>query len=63
MSLDDRYGISAMVRCANWIEDELAVEIMGIGRGCLDRPETHTLECVGRMLFVLDHVRWWLRLS
>jgi hypothetical protein len=50
-------GVSGMVRAAIWLECQLDLEILGIGRGGLDCKESCTLEAAGKHLsytIVLD---------
>jgi hypothetical protein len=50
-------GVSSMVRCALWLEKQLGVEILSIGRGGLDRENSCTLQGSGKNLaytIVLD---------
>jgi hypothetical protein len=39
-----------MVRCALFLEIQLDIEILGIGRGALDRKDSCTLEAAGKHL-------------
>jgi hypothetical protein len=43
-------GVSAMVKCALFLDVQLDIEILGIGRGGLDRKDSCTLEGVGKHL-------------
>ena len=55
-----------MVRAALWLEDQLGVEILGIGRGALDRRDSCTLEASGKHLtyaIVLDGSFVFLRVQ
>lgn len=44
------FGVAGMVRCALWLDVQLGIEILGIGRGALDRVDSCTLECSGKHL-------------
>jgi hypothetical protein len=44
-------GVSAMVRCALWLEDKLGLETLNIGREGLDPKDSCTLTMFGRHLF------------
>jgi hypothetical protein len=49
--------VSAMVRCALWLEERAGLETLNIGRGALDRKDSCTLQMFGMNLFyviVLD---------
>ena len=43
-------GVSGMVRCALWLEIQIELEILSIGRGGLDRIDSCTLEAAGKHL-------------
>ena len=56
--LGDHTGVAAMVRSAVWLDDQLGLEILFIGRGGLDRENTSKLEASGKHLtyiVVLDN--------
>jgi hypothetical protein len=51
-------GVASLVRCALYLDVQLDIEIMSIGRGGLERENTCTLEACGRHLsyrIVLDN--------
>ena len=59
-------GVSAMLKCAVWLADELGVSIESIGRGALDRKDSRTLEACGKYLaytVVLDGRFLFLRVA
>jgi hypothetical protein len=43
-------GVSAMIRCALFLEDTLGMDVLNIGRSALDRKDSCTLEACGRHL-------------
>jgi hypothetical protein len=43
-------GVAAMVRAAVWLDDQLGLEILAIGRAGLDRRDSCTLEASGKHL-------------
>jgi hypothetical protein len=55
--MNNKFGVSAMIRCAVYLEDTLGIELVSIGRAGLDRKDTCCLECAGRNLF------YWVRID
>ena len=47
--MSDHTGVAAMVRAAVWLDDQLGLEILFIGRGGLDRENTSKLEASGNI--------------
>jgi hypothetical protein len=43
-------GIGGMVKCGCWLEDQVGVEVMSIGREALDRKDSCTLIAAGKSL-------------
>ena len=61
---DTSRGVSAMVRCALWCEDQLGLEVLAIGRGALDRKDSCTLEASGQhLLYVIVIDGGWISLK
>ena len=50
-------GVSGMIRCALWLEMQIGLGILGIGRGALDRKDSCTLQASGR------HLAYWVVLD
>jgi hypothetical protein len=56
--MSDHTGIAAVVHAAVWLDDQLGLEILFIGRNGLDRENSSTLEASGKHLaykVVLDN--------
>jgi hypothetical protein len=47
---NDMNGIAAMVKCADWLQEKLSMEVLSIGRGGLEPENSHVLEICGRSL-------------
>jgi hypothetical protein len=57
-------GVSAMIRCALFLEDTLGMDVLNIGRSALDRKDSCTLEACGRHLsYVILLDGGWVFLS
>jgi hypothetical protein len=57
MGMDRVAGVAALVRCALFLDVQLDIEILGIGRSGLDRKDSCTMETVGK------HLAYWIILD
>ena len=51
------YGVAGMVRAALWLDVQLGIETLGIGRGAFDRKDSCTLEASGK------HLAYWVMID
>ena len=55
--MSEHTGVAAQVRAAVWLDDQLGLEILFIGRHALDREDSSTLEASGK------HLSYWIILD